>query len=539
MAPVSKVLTTTPRHLVYKHAQRVLRGGFNADDLQPGYEKLSSYLIPGLQAGPHRITLTQEIQIKEANAEDPLPERKTLTTFKDFDAFAPRYILPDNAIHSVYPPQGHEATAEVLPHVVFNDASYPWERDAETQVKPNERMRTPWLAVLAFTEDELRLYPSDIKTIFKDQELQKNAEQNDTLSISVSIDQLGNLNGTIAPVRTVPGNEDADATDMIFLKSGLLTGLFTKYDGIGNRDLNWKHPYIHQHALLAHRRDINNQGMAVAAATFEDDISTYGVIFSNRSGPYSITKPTVMYVHLVNLEGVDGINPWPLGGDTRFVALPTLYSWTYVCLPPGMPNVEDEFESLGSNVDLLRWTKPDPIPPQDKISQAVQQRVLSRLQGGYSMCRYRTQTGESTVCFTRGPFVPAEATVFQPPSSWWSGTSMTGTDLQILDHDLGIMDITYSAAWQLGRTMAIADQAFTPALFRLRCEILRRATPVAQANLAKQQGVPYKSKVQLLQDLSRTIDRLGALHGGGKESSAADMQQRWSRDRGRSLKLSI
>ncbi|KAI9689319.1 MAG: hypothetical protein M1822_009969 [Bathelium mastoideum] len=539
MAPIRKVQRTTARHLVFKNARRILRAGSGVNDLQPGYEKLSSYLIPGLQAGPHRITLTQRIQTRDDNATNPPEEHTTLTATKDFSAVAPRFVLPDNAIHSVYPPQGHEDTAEVLPHVTFNDATYPWERNAETQVSPNDRTRTPWLAVLAFTEDELRLSQGDITSIFKDPDLQKNAKQDDTFSISVPLDQLANLNTAIAPVCTVQGNEDAKATGTIFLKSGLFTGLFTKYDGEGNPDANWKYPYIHQNALLAHRRDINSQGMAVAAAATEDDTGTYGIILSNRSGPYSISKPTVMHVHLVNLEGVDGINPWPLGENINFVALPTVYSWTYVCLPPDMPNVEEEFQTLGTNVDLLRWMEPNPMPPNDKTSQAVQQRILARLQSGYSMCRYRTQTGESTVCFIRGPYVPAKATNFQPPPTWWSGTSMTGTDLQILDHGLGIMDITYSAAWQLGRTMAIADQAYTSSLFRLRCEILRRASPVAQSDLAGQQGVPYKSKIQLIQGLSDTLTRLGTLHEDGRDGSSADMQQRWSRDYGRSLKLSI
>jgi hypothetical protein len=55
-----------------------------------------------------------------------------------------------------------------------------------------------------------------------------------------------------------------------------------------------------------------------------------------------------------------------------------------------------------------------------------------------------------------------------------------GTDLQILDRGLELMDISYSSGWQLGRTLAIADQAFTAALARLRNHIFDQEMSDAQ-----------------------------------------------------------
>lgn len=116
---------------------------------------------------------------------------------------------------------------------------------------------------------------------------------------------------------------------------------------------------------------------------------------------------------------------------------------------------------------------------------------------------------------------------------------MTGTNLQILDRSLAIMDVTYSSAWQLGRTMAIADSAFTSALFRVRCQILQCATPVAQGQLAKQQGFQHKSKLELLGSLSDSIARLGALHDGTSSMPTASMTRRWMRDTNPVMSLSI
>ena len=61
---------------------------------------------------------------------------------------------------------------------------------------------------------------------------------------------------------------------------------------------------------------------------------------------------------------------------------------------------------------------------------------------------------------------------------------MVGFDLNIFDRELGLMDISCSAAWQLGRTMAIADQAFTSYLYRMRTQIIQRATENTQAKYA-------------------------------------------------------
>jgi hypothetical protein len=44
----------------------------------------------------------------------------------------------------------------VLPHIAFNDSQFPWISEVE-QFNPGDSMRTPWLALLAFTEAELTL----------------------------------------------------------------------------------------------------------------------------------------------------------------------------------------------------------------------------------------------------------------------------------------------------------------------------------------------------------------------------------------------
>lgn len=78
-----------------------------------------------------------------------------------------------------------------------------------------------------------------------------------------------------------------------------------------------------------------------------------------------------------------------------------------------------------------------------------------------------------------------------------------------MDRQLGTMDITYSAAWQLGRTLAIADQAFTAALVRLRGEI----QTVARRETKKETAPPgtAKSKAQTLRSIQKSVATFAAL----------------------------
>jgi len=153
-------------------------------------------------------------------------------------------------------------------------------------------------------------------------------------------------------------------------------------------------------------------------------------------------------------------------------------------------------------------------------------RLLQRLGEGYTLTRYRTKTGEATVCFTRGPFIPCD--VAYPLTHFWPKFSLSGQDFQILDPNPGIMDITYSAAWQLGRTMAIADVAFVAALVRVRKQIIDRATADAQEALMKKH-TKYKTRHDLPRSLPETVEKLGQLHTTGDLIAPGSLARRWRR----------
>jgi hypothetical protein len=79
-------------------------------------------------------------------------------------------------------------------------------------------------------------------------------------------------------------------------------------------------------------------------------------------------------------------------------------------------------------------------------------RMVQRLKDGYSMVRYRVQSGEETVGLFRGALLPVYPKYL--PATW-PYSSCNGQDYQILDKTLRIMDISYSCAWQLGRVRSV------------------------------------------------------------------------------------
>ncbi|KAH8702268.1 hypothetical protein BGW36DRAFT_424549 [Talaromyces proteolyticus] len=452
---------TNPRYLTHRHVRKLLAkakspGEGESDDqlqvLEPNEEQLFSFYIPSLPAGKHTITTSQTVTVpsyatgeKDAN----------LQATKEFTVVAPRYKLPNGSIHSVYPPQGHADEVRMLPHVVFNDSHLPWERLATEKEEPDkDNNRIPWLALLVFVQDELRVTEAGF--------LPTSVSQSTTWAATLTLEDLAKVSAAhpILDANKKPrdGDDPHTQADFIFPQTALIRELFR--DHTLKSDVVQDKCSVSAFKFLAHVRNINTMGMANSG--IDDEFGTFSIVVSPRTGPLDITQPTSVVVHLVNLEGVDQLS-WNLQ-ESR-VSLCSLDSWSYTCLPPDSFNVYAALENIGHTWDLLR---PDPTLIDEAKHGTCPTRLLERLQDGHTIVKYRTQTGEETAALLRGVCVPSIETHLDQPASNF------GTDLQVLDKDLGLMDITYSVAWQLGRTMALADQSFTTALARIRIQLTRQ-----------------------------------------------------------------
>src|SRR5260370_27219300 len=86
------------------------------------------YHPPDLADGDYTLTVTQRIEAKQQisdkqNFDETLP-KATLR----FSVLGPRFSLDPQLITSVFPPAGSlRDHSNVLPHIVFNRSTLPWE----------------------------------------------------------------------------------------------------------------------------------------------------------------------------------------------------------------------------------------------------------------------------------------------------------------------------------------------------------------------------------------------------------------------------
>jgi hypothetical protein len=101
---------------------------------------------PPLPAGSYRLSISAEARFETGN-----PER--LDNEKFFDVDAPRFNLPPAEVAEMVPPRNAHGDFHLsLPHVVLGRRTLPWERTLD-QSQPG----TPWLALLLFDADECRI----------------------------------------------------------------------------------------------------------------------------------------------------------------------------------------------------------------------------------------------------------------------------------------------------------------------------------------------------------------------------------------------
>ncbi|KAF3354918.1 hypothetical protein VdG1_07122 [Verticillium dahliae VDG1] len=371
------------------------------------------------------------------------------------------------------------AEVTVLPHISFKDPHLPWEREAayspddasDKDEKGDPRCLTPWVALLAFAVDELKLAPADLAGLLATVATEVDGKQSESMAVRMSAGQIPKLgeNSRLCNALSFDKDEDAreaaEPIDVIFLPKSLFVPLFSKPGNATALD-NTKHKY------LAHVRQVATDGMAAAGSELGSDPKSleavFSIVLSHRTGPIGAPVPTNMVVHLVSLDMPTNIT-LPLSENVTHAALLSLHSWTYT----GRPSNEDassfsHLTHLGNKLTVVRPEMPEDRPDMPS-SPSVKDLVEQRQRDGYTIVRHRTVTGEETAAMTRGPLTPTF--VPHPLREGFVMQSNFGTDLRILDPDLSLMDLTYASAWQLGKTLAMGDPAFCVALSRLRMAI--------------------------------------------------------------------
>ena len=224
---------------------------------------------PALLADDYELRVGQEMYASgtttrlDASAQLPLRPAQVYP----FRVDGPRFTMDASLIHGVFPPtNGRGSYVKRLPMIVLRRRTLPWER---LITRTEERLDTPWMAVLLFEEPEVTtLSPCTVGHVL------------DTKGL---------------PHMFAPQLSDVDAATRAQPCIGieLPLALF--------RDIA---PMVDEVALLSHVRQVNTEDKELMGL---DDDGWFAVVVGNR-----IPAPGVKYTAcLVSLEGVEHLLPTP------------------------------------------------------------------------------------------------------------------------------------------------------------------------------------------------------------------------------------
>ena len=351
-----------------------------------------------------------------------------LSATQEFVVSAPQFSMDSGEIINQYPPKGSVGLyGEVLPHVVLKDPMLPWER------KINDPLNTePWMALLVFADDEL--IPGKDRTTHS--------------TVTTVSDFLAPQANAIKP--KVTKEDDIAGTDPCsYIQIPVAT--FQKIT-----------PRLQELRYLSHCRQINTSDKAVLGI---NQHGLFSVVASNRFPATPVKDgdpPRKNIVHLVSVEGLeDYLVDSPNFGTNTSVSLLSLASWTFQSLSDNKEDfrglldniVSSEFDGTTYHPEKT-WLR---IPPPTFSSPtATEAETVKRISDGFVPLSYKARTGEESYGWYRGPLAP----LFTTELDQTSGPFFTADAALIYDKAYGVFDFSLASAWQIGRSIALADKKF-------------------------------------------------------------------------------
>lgn len=324
----------------------------------------------------------------------------------------PRFSLQPDDVFAVYPPGNEKGSfGTSLPHIIFNRKTLPWERSVLKQDGVNNSAEpsyeTPWVSLLQLWESEI----IDIKS--------------DTVKNTVSV----NDKDIYFPKLHIKEEEEDEMCSYIDLEVSLFKEVFPAYEDL---------------SFLCHARKTNPYYKADSDTGDEWCSVVIGARIPDASDEGRKNR-----VYLVSLEGYDNYSDNKELDNYKYVRLIVLYSWIYesVTKPYHFREICEEL-SLG----LLS------MPLQES-----NEKINPYIENGYVPFIHNMRNGEKTVSFYRGPLTPAaveNSSDFLP--------AVSADALYVYDPDIGMFDISYAYAWQIGRMIALSNKTIALKIMKQR-----------------------------------------------------------------------
>jgi hypothetical protein len=406
---------------------------------------LVNFFKPQLKAGIYRLTAKQTLGLSVD------PKTVEWTREKEFYVRAPRFVLDPDEVYSVYPPNGQSgAYRNTIPHVVFASKTLPWEHSLLSN-EPD----TPWMALLLFGEDECT--KNEIKITSK-------------ALTDVAKPESG-IRGPNIQLDPWEKNEEPANTGKPDEKKLCMTidvpwPLFRKIA-----------PRLKELKYLAHARMVQTGDKEDVPGIGDGGFS---VLLGNRVP----TEEKQYFAFVVALEGLsDLISDGEPANPPTTVRLVVLSKWSFLSSKKTFEDLLDGLTLDDQNKKKDAWLR---AAPPEAVKDATARTALGC---GYVPMRHQFRHGKSTVSWYRGPLVPLQK-LFQTRTVIYRSADEA---LQF-DPGAGLFDVSYAAAWQLGRLLALQVPEFTRSL------VYGDSSYVADALLAKAETIITKDEDELLQN---------------------------------------
>ncbi|MGB8193416.1 MAG: hypothetical protein WCF67_15905 [Chitinophagaceae bacterium] len=389
------------------------------DKIKNGQIKFLSACPPPLTAGEYAIRAKQTVKIPDEKNKDGKPTEFNKNTTA-FWIGAPRFALNPDDVYSVYPPaSGTGSYFYSLPHIVLNRKTLPWERTIDGSVAGDGEIKPPWIALLLLDEDEIKEHDITLQNVLLKEIFAPPQDAKKIAAPAIAKEPWDNdeINKSVADEKGAPRYNVIDLPKDLF------------------KDIV---PYKEELPYLAHARqvDTGNKEMDINAKGW------FSVIICNRVPE----KDKANSAFLVSLEGYDRYLSKNSVVTEDSIRLVVLSHWSFEA--KGL-DYESLVRKLNDEAGLYRINTGAPVN-----NAAVQQ----ALHYGYTALNHDFRHGAKSISWYRGPLAPAN--IAKPPHY----TFNSGDGALRFDEDTGMFDVSYAAAWQAGRLLALENPGFAEAL---------------------------------------------------------------------------
>jgi hypothetical protein len=409
--------------------------------------------LPALDAGEYELKISQLVDGVHGDkiAKDEIKGSEC------FIVRGERFKLDPADLHSVFPPDNASGEyASTLPHVVLERISLPWERSplATGAMKTKAGENVPaWLGILVVDDGDLAEFPA-----FNPQP--RTAKVADFFQ-----PQLGACLSCFGSARPVDALDYGESVEDPCFALDMPLELFRAVA-----------PSLEDLKLLAHVRSmiVENQEMCPGDDGTDEEGVGYSVVIGNRL-PVPERKT---YAYLVSLEGLGSWLPGGGNAGDGTIRLIVLKSWSYSAVDQDKPGADFVKILKGLDVDVLSKK-----PAGSAEDAAADAQIKQALALGYVPLAHDMRGGSLTVSWYRGPLQPNphDRELLLPITSADKATRY--------DPDSGLLDVSYSAAWQIGRLLALQDKTYSSALYSWKRELEQQLVAEAAGDIAH---LPFK-----------------------------------------------